>query len=161
MQCQWYFINFCIDIIGIVGLSYLLLYLSNEILKNCNYKIDVGNYGIIKTEEGEYIITKEAWSKWFVQVSQWLIIITTAKLIILIIILIFQNTLLQIGVLILYPIAKYPRLLLLVVMILVPTALNSLQFWIIDEFLKKKIKEPQSNEGGARNLLEYETARSI
>jgi len=44
------------------------------------------------------------------------------------------------AILVLYPIQKYPRLLLLVVMVLVPLVFNTIQFWIIDEFLRSKSK---------------------
>ena len=42
------------------------------------------------------------------------------------------------GIFVLYPIQKYPRLLLFVVMIAIPVGLNTIQFWILDEFLKYK-----------------------
>jgi len=45
MQCQWYFINFSVDIIGIAIFSYVLLKLSVKLLKKCcNYEIHTGSY---------------------------------------------------------------------------------------------------------------------
>jgi hypothetical protein len=50
----------------------------------------------------------------------------------------FADSFLYLGILILYPVSKYPRVLLFVVMILIPVGFNSIQFWVLDEFLRKK-----------------------
>ena len=50
----------------------------------------------------------------------------------------FREPIITLTVVILYPLQKYPRLLLLVVTVLVPVCLNTLQFWVIDEFLRGK-----------------------
>eukprot|EP00347_Sterkiella_histriomuscorum_P023098 403335956 len=75
---------------------------------------------------------------WLIQLIHWLVIISLSKLCILGIILLFKEQLLYLGVLALYPIQQYPRLLLLVVMVLIPVGFNALQFWILDEFLRSK-----------------------
>ena len=50
----------------------------------------------------------------------------------------FREPIITLAVVILYPLQKYPRLLLLVVTVLIPVCFNTLQFWVIDEFLRSK-----------------------
>jgi hypothetical protein len=57
---------------------------------------------------------------------------------IIIFIVCFREPFITLAVVILYPLQKYPRLLLLVVTVLIPVCLNTLQFWVIDEFLRSK-----------------------
>jgi hypothetical protein len=80
-----------------------------------------------------------------------LAIVTLSKFCILVIIFAFKEPILYIAILILFPIQKYPRLLLLVVMVLVPITFNTLQFWIIDEFLRHK-KDYHSHQTKGNNL---------
>ena len=55
----------------------------------------------------------------------------------------FKESFMYLAVLALYPIQKYPRLLLLVVMVLIPLAFNTIQFWIIDEILRFKGRQSE------------------
>lgn len=82
-----------------------------------------------------------------------------SKFCILIIILAFKEPILYTAILILFPIQKYPRLLLLVVMVLIPLAFNTLQFWIIDEFLRYKKEGAFKKKREAKNRSDssYET----
>lgn len=70
----------------------------------------------------------------------------------MLIIFAFKDSFLYIAVLALYPVSKYPRLLLLVVMVLIPLVFNTIQFWIIDEFLRyKKSKEEETPTVSSQN----------
>jgi hypothetical protein len=68
---------------------------------------------------------------------------------IIIFIVCFREPVITLAVVILYPLQKYPRLLLLVVTVLIPVCLNTLQFWVIDEFLRSKNSSQQ--EKATRN----------
>jgi hypothetical protein len=46
VQCQWYFINFCIDIVGIACFTYLFLKITRKALLKRGINIELGNYGI-------------------------------------------------------------------------------------------------------------------
>lgn len=50
-------------------------------------------------------------------------------------ILIFKPHFAYFGYLCLYPLREYPNLLLFIVIIAVPIVFNSLQLWLVDEFL--------------------------
>lgn len=58
-----------------------------------------------------------------------------------------------IGDLILSPIAMYPNLELMMVMIVIPIVLNSLMFWITDSFLKNTTKEVPKSAAISMELL--------
>ena len=47
IQCQWYFINFSIDIMGIAAFSFMFLKLSKKLMnKHTGMNIEVGEYGL-------------------------------------------------------------------------------------------------------------------
>ncbi|CDW83813.1 UNKNOWN [Stylonychia lemnae] len=145
LQCQWYFINFSVDIIGIALFSYLFLKLSAKLLKDCyGYEIRSGTYEVIEEidknsddfntySEKSYEIVDEISEKELEQ---------------------FKRQLLYLGVLALYPIQQYPRLLLLVVMVIVPVGFNSLQFWILDEYIRHKQTKKEAEKSYQRYYLQ-------
>ena len=63
----------------------------------------------------------------------------------------FREPFITLAVVILYPLQKYPRLLLLVVTVLIPVCLNTLQFWVIDEFLRSKGSSSQQEKAATRH----------
>lgn len=60
------------------------------------------------------------------------------KLVIFLGIVHYRGVLGEIGESVLYPLDEYPRIELILVMVLVPLIVNVLQFWIQDNFLKLK-----------------------
>ncbi|TNV85424.1 hypothetical protein FGO68_gene7293 [Halteria grandinella] len=160
-QCEWYFVNFTLDIMGIAAFSYLQIMLLNRVMIANGYQpVVMGQYTEVQSNNRNQLDSNTR-RTWFYQLCIWLAIVSISKFCILIIIFAFKEPILYAAILILFPIQKYPRLLLLVVMVLVPLAFNTLQFWIIDEFLRYKQKDAahkQRSHKRAKNSSDsYET----
>lgn len=132
-QCVWYFVNFIVDVIGGLPLTYGLVLLTNHLARKFNWN---------SLLSGEYI--KDKWCinrSYLKQIGVWLVVVTTTKLMLYGVVLVpFQSGLVNIGNTILLPVTKHHNetLELVVVMILVPLTLNIVQYWIQDAFLKGK-----------------------
>lgn len=76
------------------------------------------------------------WRSWVFQVFIWLILVLISKMLILLTIALFHQTLVNAGELLLSPVKGHPKLELLSVMIVIPVLLNSLMFWVTDSFIR-------------------------
>ncbi len=74
---------------------------------------------------------------WVIQTALWCIISSLMKFVVYLIMVAFPNGLEKLGWALLEDISLYPRLELLVVMVLVPFIMNVLQFWLVDNILKE------------------------
>ena len=77
----------------------------------------------IKISDKEF---RDLQEKYVLQLVHWLLTITIAKLMIVFIIIAFEEYWLFLGIFILYPLEEYPTLLLFTVMIIVPCGFNAL-----------------------------------
>lgn len=77
------------------------------------------------------------YSIWGVQTLLWCLISSLMKFVVYLIMLSFPKELENMGFAMLGSIAIYPKLELIVVMIIVPFVTNVLQFWLVDGFLKE------------------------
>ncbi len=77
------------------------------------------------------------YSIWFIQTGLWCLISTLMKFIVYLIMLSFPNKLEDFGNWLLSSVEVYPKLELIIVMVIVPFMTNVLQFWIVDNFLKE------------------------
>lgn len=90
-------------------------------------------------------------SMYVYQLLAWWGIVLVSKIVLAILQLISTSWLEEFGVAVLYPFSN-PKLKLIVVMIFFPIILNSIQFWVQDNFLKLKkevypqLELPQSNQ---------------
>lgn len=90
-------------------------------------------------------------SMYVYQLIAWWLIVLSSKIVLAILQLVSTSWLEEFGIVILYPFTN-PKLKLLVVMIFFPVILNSIQFWVQDNFLKLKkevypqLELPQSNQ---------------
>lgn len=103
---------------------------------------------------------------YFYQLTFWLIIVIIAKILLAAFQLLFADVLEAFGNFVLYPVRNHGRVKLVIIMIIVPLLLNSMQFWIQDNILKlNKEVYPQlvvqknnqlpyqiSEKGNSRNL---------
>jgi hypothetical protein len=132
-QCVWYFVNFIVDVIGGLPLTYLLVLLTNHLAQRLNYT---------SLLSGEYI--QDQWCinrSYLKQIGVWLTVVTTTKLLLYGAVLVpLQSKLVDMGETILLPVTRHHNetLELVVVMVLVPLSLNIIQYWIQDAFLKGK-----------------------
>jgi hypothetical protein len=70
-----------------------------------------------------------------------------------IITLIFPKELEDFGIYLLSDLQSYPRLQLIVVMIIIPFVLNCFQFWVVDNFLKESDESRISRMAKGQKLL--------
>lgn len=73
---------------------------------------------------------------WVIQVTIWVIIVALSKIIVFFFEVTHHRPIVQFGDTLLKPLQGSPELELLVVMVLIPVTVNSVQFWIQDSFLK-------------------------
>ena len=75
---------------------------------------------------------------YFGQLGLWIGIILVTKLIMFSLNIIFNTVFVKIGNWILSPLSAYPRMKLVIVMVIVPIVCDVIQFWIFDNLLKFK-----------------------
>ena len=98
--------------------------------------------------------TKLKISMYLWQLLSWLIIVSISKVILAFVQLSQSKNLEKLGSSILSPF-KNPKLKLLIVMIFVPLIMNSIQFWVQDNFLKLKKEIYPQLEVNKSNQLDY------
>lgn len=130
--CMWYFITLIMDTTFGVIFAYTLLKIIEKVSRDNGWsKAISGNY----SEDTDEEIDLGAWS---LQLMIWVSIVAFVKWLLLIAIIYFHLFFTEIGKRMLEPFADDPRLELVFVMIIVPTVMNILQFWVQDNFLKQK-----------------------
>ncbi|KAF0687587.1 Aste57867_20706 [Aphanomyces stellatus] len=127
-QCVWYFLNFITDVtLGmVIALSLLRLQQELALLFNCPALFESGDYGV-----------PPSYRIWAVQLTAWLSIIIFSKGIVTSVLIATATPLSAIGNALFSPLVGHPFSELVVVMIIIPSFLNVVQFWIQDSFLKR------------------------
>lgn len=142
LECEWYLNNLIADCTIGVLFQYLYLQFLIYILQNTRFEFQTGDYGQ-NTEyvESETCCVKFSWRKYLYQVMWWMVIAMFAKLTVFSILLIFYKIVENFGKLVLAPMKTNPKVKLVMVMIVIPTFFNILQFWFTDNFIKRKDKD--------------------
>lgn len=114
----------------------ILAYTILKIIEKISYdkgwtKVISGNY----SEDTEEEIDLAAWS---MQLMIWVSIVAFTKWLLLVAIIYFNSYFALAGKQLLQPFSDNPKFELVFVMIIVPTVMNILQFWVQDNFLKQK-----------------------
>ena len=159
-ECTWYWINITID----TTLGVLVNYNLHRLI----YKVIVPNlcspHMAANFKSGEYGLAsgKIHWGKYFRQLLIWIFIVSIMKCTMVVIMVVGNVPLVHLGSFVLSPFKTNPDLKLIVVMVLTPLIMNTVQFWITDTFTKKKtpqvssqpasLKHPEANA----DSLEYE-----
>ena len=78
---------------------------------------------------------------WLKQLLSWLVIIITTKILLAFVIYAFEGPLGRLAEWMFEPLESHPRVELVIVMIACPCLMNGAQFWMQDNFLKKKIDQ--------------------
>jgi hypothetical protein len=129
--CTWYFLNVLGDVTFTTFLSFSLLKLVEEAFSSSSHlKFKTGVYG-----------EQPSWCSYTYQLIIWLCIVFLAKLCMLGSMVLFGIPLNSFGDMCLSTLKPYPRLELIMVMVVVPVILNSLMFWITDSYLKHTLKD--------------------
>jgi len=132
--CTWYAANIIIDDTLGVFVEWCLLKGVQRLLERTGIK------SLTKLlESGAYYDDAHKFLPWnYVgQLALWLLIVTAMKLSMVALMQALPALVLANNFL-LAPLAERPKLKLFVVMIIIPCAMNTLQFWLTDNFIKKK-----------------------
>ena len=127
-ECQWYCVAYTADSVIGTGFNFFFVRVfeySMNYFPNYKEYLKFGHYGDPPTLY-----------RWLPQVGIWLIIVTIGKCLVLTILI---SSMLPINSMISYifkSLHHNPKLELIIVMIVIPTILNSIQFWLTDAFLK-------------------------
>ena len=134
--CVWYLVNILLDTSVGVIFEWMLVRVFEVFARK--YQIEVlisGCYYSMKTTE--YDDLHIDYSIWVIQTTLWCIISSLMKFVIYLIMVSSPKSLENIGFALLENIAVYPRIELIVVMVIVPFVANVLQFWLVDNILKE------------------------
>jgi len=135
-QCIWYFVNLTVD----TSLGVLLCYLLVRGFEGWTVR-----RGWERVRTGEYWRAgKLDYVGWAMQVGVWTVILSSVKWTLFLGIYWNADLLSTYGDTLLGWMDEYPRLELVVVMIVVPAVMNCAQFWLQDTFLKGKSEERQA-----------------
>lgn len=92
------------------------------------------------------------------QLLSWLFIVMLAKVLLAVVQYNINGWLEIIGAAVLYPFRNNAKVKLIVVMAVFPVLMNSIQFWVTDNFLKLKKEVYPQLELPKNNQLQYENA---
>ncbi|OQR86617.1 hypothetical protein ACHHYP_10346 [Achlya hypogyna] len=123
-QCAFYFVNFTLDTTFGVLLNYAFLRLLVRAAERRNWTTlqvpgDYGNPIRLRT--------------WLLQLSTWILIIFTVKIVIGSGIFVLEGPLGDVAAWIFHPLREHPHIELLIVMVACPCLMNGLQFWMTPE----------------------------
>jgi len=147
-NCEWYFINFAVDVAFGTFLNFIILKtIENFAAMNGIDALNTGVYVHIdytKSDDENMEPTQQEvkhridYKIWFLQVVVWNWVVVIVKIILVFTIKIFASLFEIIADILLGWLKKYPDLKLVLIMIIVPIILNSIQFWVQDNILKGK-----------------------
>lgn len=129
-ECLWYCLSFLVDsTLGVLSNIILLTLLEGYVKKSCSdytQRVVLGDYG-----------NPISFKIFFIQLSLWLAIVFVGKSMTVILQVQWISLLNSIMVMIFHNLQRSPQAELIVVMIIIPGIINTVQFWITDMFLKR------------------------
>jgi hypothetical protein len=131
-ECQWYCLTYVVDSTLGTFMNILLLRCFERCLLWCPgcTVLRFGDYG-----------TPPQLLIWFPQLVVWMIIVVIAKILTMFLLFQFLAPLDVIISTVFRIFTGYPELELVTVMVIIPTIMNTVQFWVTDTFLKRKMEE--------------------
>ena len=136
--CKWYFLNYLMDIFFGTILNYVFFM---GIEKFCSL------YNVLKFKSGVYYNkddpTKPLFTKWIYQFILWILVLTIAKLSVILVSYLGKDGLDVFGDFILTPMRINVYFELVMIMVVLPFLMNAAQFWFQDNFLKKQDKSQE------------------
>lgn len=144
-QCEWYWVNIMLDCTLGVAVEYvLMLFLTSCIQKSYPGQAEDFESGEYKRQDGSCNPFK-----YIKQLGMWLLIVSLMKLFMCLLMALGHNNLVALAQTVLSPFESDPTMKLFVVMIFTPVCMNVFQFWMVDNFIKKKSK---GNDPGTGDL---------
>lgn len=142
-ECAWYWVNIVIDCTLGVLTAKLWLDLGLLIIRKVFSEEQASHFQPGKYYDSpllEEAVPKFNVYKYIKQLIMWLIVVSLMKLCMVLVMLLLCVPLGTIAAFFLGFVSDYPKAELIVVMIITPICMNALQFWLFDNFLKKKEK---------------------
>eukprot|EP01016_Furgasonia_blochmanni_P015860 TRINITY_DN1887_c0_g1_i7.p2 TRINITY_DN1887_c0_g1~~TRINITY_DN1887_c0_g1_i7.p2 ORF type:complete len:257 (-),score=20.39 TRINITY_DN1887_c0_g1_i7:908-1678(-) len=150
-QCSWYFVTLMFDTTVGVGISYIILRFLDRAFGRMKLRhLQSGNYfkevPLIEASESDIESDIKSnpdtkvtidYTMWFLQLLFWNIVVLLSKSVLFLIEALLVDPLDTASSFILGGLDSYANIKLVVVVIIVPCIMNSVQFWIQDTFLKK------------------------
>jgi len=126
--CVYYLVNYLVDALPGCVLALLLLWAFEAMAEKYNWDmLRSGDYG-----SGLVVV----WQRWAAQCALWIAIVTLSKLVLLFCLIIpAKQPLYVAGQWMMSGLVNYPRLELVIVMIIIPLVFNVITFWVVDNFL--------------------------
>ena len=169
---EWYFINISVDVFLGVFLWYLMLKGVERIANKYSFNmLHSGSY--LKVNKEKPYIQRESYKgdvkledidlrNWVVQIWAWGIIIIIVKLILFSFQLLMAPVLEAVSSILIGWLDVYPKVKLIIIMVIVPFILNAFQFWIQDNILRQP-KEVRKNDTEMSLIENYnrQTKRSL
>lgn len=143
-ECQWYCLTYVIDCTFGTVLNLTFLSLFEKLVQHYQFATEYLNFG----EYGD----PPSMKIYALQLSIWLLFVVLGKCIILFILIQVINPLDKAISVLFSVFQNHPEAELVMVMIVIPTILNSIQFWVTDTFLKKQ-EEPLSPMSSSQRLM--------
>merc|ERR1719464_2328073 len=138
-QCAWYLVNFAITVLCGVFLLWGAMGL---------YARAVDRFNLHFLRSGEYG-NPPSWRPWLAQLLVWGLLASGEKAVTAaLVILPLHPQLDSLAVAIERPFAPFPKLELLLVMVVAPVLLNVLFFWVIDNIIMRRRAVGQLGDGG-------------
>jgi hypothetical protein len=149
-ECEWYWINIMVDTTLGVLVEYWFLSVITRLIET-----QLSPEAAAEFKTGEYYVDGVFHiARYFKQLSVWLLVVIAMKFSMVLFMLLLNAPLLATSKFILQPFLTTPSLKLLVVMIATPLFMNSLQFWLVDNFIKKRQSRCEGEVAAATGELE-------
>ena len=139
---MWYFMNIVLDTLFGLMIAYLLFKIVDHVAVTNN--IEVLKHGVYLDEKVDLVSTDTQDSPdkhiniriWIVQVVVWCMIVFLSKIIVFFFEIAYHKPIVRTGEYFLSNLEGSPQLELVVVMVVFPVTLNTIQYWVSDAFLK-------------------------
>ena len=143
-ECAWYAVNFTISVVCGVFLLWGAMRLYTRIVERFRlHYLRSGEYG-----------NPPSWRPWLAQLLVWGFLASGEKAVTAVLVIVPLHPLLDsVAVLIERPFLPYPKLELVLVMVIAPILLNSLFFYIIDNIIMRKRPYTEANHDPSRRPL--------
>jgi hypothetical protein len=133
-ECEWYWINIVIDCTLGVAVEYILLQVLMNLLQTmAPEQVNDFRTGEYRGYDGGVNLVKYQKQLWM-----WLLIVTMMKACMLVLMALGHDTFLATAQGVLSPFSSSATSKLMMVMVVTPFFMNSLQLWITDNFIKKQ-----------------------
>ncbi|CBZ49630.1 klla0c10076p, related [Neospora caninum Liverpool] len=124
--CEWYWLNIMVDTtLGVYVLHLLVEWMTRW--RSLTGSTAFGYYG-----------NPPAWRACLRQVLVWQVIVSAMKMLMVLVMVVGQTPLTWIAAALLNSLDDQPRVKLVVVMVLTPLTMNTIQYWITDNIIKRK-----------------------